>query len=574
MSSIRLPILAAVLAAVLCLAAAPTPARAAAAPGADVLVRFTADATPAQRAAARQAAGVERERGGLGVAGLEVVDPQPGRPAAAAAAALERAPGVAYAEPDVARAALVTPDDRLFGVQWALANTGQTVAGTTGTPGADVAAAAGWEISVGDPGVTVAVVDSGVELAHPDLVANAWSSPGETGSGREANGVDDDANGFVDDHQGWDFVDGDARPDDANGHGTHVAGTIGARGNDGVGVAGLSWRSRLLALRALDSEGAGRVASVIAAYAYARRAGARIVNVSLGGRLPAQAERDAITAAADVLFVVAAGNDGLDNDLVGAYPCSYDLPNVVCVAASDRDDALAPFSNRGARSVDLAAPGVRIASSVPGSSWAYLSGTSMAAPHVAGAAALALAREPGLSALELRARLRASVRPVPALAGQVATGGRLDIARLLTLTGAPAGPAAPAPPAPVAQAPATRRARADRRPPGLTLSVRGTRLAGLLRSGLPVRVRCSEACALQLSAGVRGAAGRALGRRGTVRASRRLARAGTATRRLRLGPAARARLRRARRVVITVRATATDAAGNRTRRTVRVVVRR
>jgi subtilisin family serine protease len=434
------------------------------------------------------------------------------------------------------------------------------------------------------------VIDSGVDLAHPDLAANAWRNPGESGSGRETNGLDDDLNGRVDDWRGWDFVAGDNNPADENGHGTHVAGTIAAQRGNGIGVAGVADGSRLMALRVLNAQGTGSVAGVILAYAYAAQAGAKVVNLSLGSSVSSRAETDAIAAFPGMLFVAAAGNggdDGVgdDNDFDPEYPCAYLLPNVVCVAASDNRDRLASFSNYGDLTVDLAAPGVDIVSAVPGGGYGWASGTSMATPHASGAAALLWAASPGAPASQIRSALLDGVDPVAALVGRTVTGGRLNVLSSLRMvadvTLAPAAPApaptAAPPPAPTPDADEAeterptgrpRRLVGDTAPPGLSVRVaHRKRIGRLLRHGLPVRVRCSETC----SARIRLTAGR--GVIGSVGA-RSLA-AGVMKRFLvRLGRANGAGLgadvkRRAKMVV-----RATDRWGNRRTRTVRILLQR
>ena len=306
----------------------------------------------------------------LPVAGLEVLDLAPGFTPAEAARALEREDGVLYAEPNFIRGlSATTPDDQHFANQYGLHNTGQLVSGGRGTLDADIDAPEAWDLTTGS-GETVAVIDTGVALDHPDLAPNIWSNPGETGEGRELNGVDDDRNGLIDDSRGWDFVSDDANASDLNGHGTHVAGTIAARGNDGFGVAGVSWNARVLPLRVLDAEGFGTTSDLVAAYSYAGRMGVRVVNASLGGSGFSRAERDAIAAAPNTLFVVAAGNGGTDGvgdsvETTPEYPCAYDVANLLCVAATDANDNLAPFSNHGAVAVDLAAPGRGILSAQP-----------------------------------------------------------------------------------------------------------------------------------------------------------------------------------------------------------------
>ncbi|MEA2268321.1 MAG: thermitase [Solirubrobacteraceae bacterium] len=577
-----------------------------------VVVRFASGVDAEERAAVRRAADVSREER-LPVPGMEVVDPAPGVSVEESVAALERSEDVVYAEPDAGRRAFVTPDDRYFGLLWGLRNTGQVVGGTAGAAGADIDAEPAWATTVGSRDVVVGVVDSGVDVAHPDLAPNRWSDPGETGDGRETNGIDDDGDGLIDDAMGWDWVQADNQPLDENGHGTHVAGTIGANGNDANGVVGVAWQAGLMPLRVLDANGSGRVSDVVQAYGYAARHGARVVNASLGGDSFSRAERDAIAAAPGVLFVVAAGNDGADNDAVGSYPCNYGLENIVCVAASDQSDRLASFSNYGASTVDIAAPGVNVASAWPNAAWSRLDGTSMATPHVAGAAVLALAANPRLSTAELRDALLSSADPVPSLAGRVATGARLNAAVAVAVaTGAPRprpqampspGPApapapapaptpapapqpAPPPTQPAAPAPAALPvpsvpARApDRLPPGTSVAV-ATRasLRPAVTRGVHVRVRCSERCAARLRLVLDGRTARRLGLSDTghavvlARGEGRLTRAGALTRRLRPGPGARRRLLRAASVRLTVRADVHDRAGNRRSRTAQTLLR-
>ena len=352
--------------------------------------------------------------------------------------------GVVYAEPDHVVRQTAVPNDPLLSYEWDMSA---------------IRAPEAWDVTTGSPQVTVAVVDTGIDASHPDLSPNLWTNPGESGAGRDTNGLDDDGDGLIDDVHGWDFVDGDAQPDDGNGHGTHVSGTIAARGDDGVGVAGVTWSTAIMPLRVLGDDGSGYVSDVVTAYAYAASSGARLVNASLGGGSYSRAEHDAIAAAPNTLFVVAAGNDGADDDATPEYPCDYDLANVVCVAASDRDDTLASFSNYGTTNVDLAAPGVDIASTWPGGRYALLDGTSMATPHVTGAAALVLAHDGTLGVAGLRAALLSSVHPVAALAGRVATGGRLDVAAALSVA-----PARRPAPAAGGQRARRRRARRSRRP--------------------------------------------------------------------------------------------------------------
>ena len=283
--------------------------------------------------------------------GLQVVRLARGTSARAAAVALEREAGVVYAEPNFVYHLDALPDDPFFGDLW-----GMTA----------IQAPAAWDTTTGSPNVRVAVVDTGIAYDHPDLAPNVWTNPGESGGGKETNGLDDDGDGFVDDVHGWDFLQGDNQPLDFSGHGTHVAGTIGAAGNNGTGVAGVDWQTSLMALRAGNTE--LEDADIISAFAYACAHGAKVVNASFGGPGFSQAMLDTITSpgCANTLFVAAAGNDGVDVDTAPSYPCSFAAPNLVCVAATDTDGTtLAGFSNYGPGSVDIAAPGVDVLSTVP-----------------------------------------------------------------------------------------------------------------------------------------------------------------------------------------------------------------
>ena len=352
---------------------------------------------------------------------------------------LERDPRVAYAEPNFTVHADTIPNDPSLPQLWGLNNTGQTVNWTTGTPDADIDAPEAWSVSTGSPDVTVAVIDTGVDVSHPDLAPNVWVNPGEDCAGCRTNGVDDDGNGYVDDWRGWDFVNGDNNPTDDNGHGTHVAGTIAAAGNNGLGVAGVAWSSKVMPLKFLAADGTGSVADAISAILYARAKGVPILSNSWGGDDFSQALLDAIrqTDASGELFVAAAGNDFTNNDATPSYPSSYDSPNVLAVGASDQFDRKAWFSNYGARSVDLAAPGTNVYSTWRGGTYRFEDGTSMATPHVSGAAALAKAVFPGATGAGLKALLLRTVDPVAVLAGTTRTGGRLNVDHAVRCAGSP-----------------------------------------------------------------------------------------------------------------------------------------
>ncbi len=293
--------------------------------------------------------------------GIARVDLEPGTDVADAVFRLEQDPAVEYAEPDYLLRAQQLPDDPYFGRQWYLRNTGQMVNGYVGRPEADIKAVPAWE-KAGDNGrVVVAVVDSGVDLAHPDLVANLWTNPGEI----PGNGLDDDGNGKVDDVHGWDFVDGDNQPQDATGHGTHVAGIIAAESDNGQGIAGVASNVRIMALRFIDGYDLGATSDAIAAIEYALANGARVINCSWGGPYYSRALHDTM-ARADALFVCAAGNGSANIDVQPFYPAGFGGENLLAVAATTAQDTLAWFSNRGAQTVDLAAPGFNIFSARPG----------------------------------------------------------------------------------------------------------------------------------------------------------------------------------------------------------------
>jgi subtilisin family serine protease len=333
---------------------------------------------------------------------------------------------VEYAEPNYILTAAMIPNDPQFSSLWGLNNGGQT----GGVADADIDAPEAWDITVGSPSVIIAVVDSGVDYTHPDLANNIWTNRNEI----PGNGIDDDNNGYVDDVRGWDFANRDNDPMDDNDHGTHVAGTIAARGDNDTGVVGVNWMAGIMPLKFMLATGAGSSADAIAAIDYAVNNGADIINASWGGENFSQAMFDAISAAnnAGVLLVAAAGNEGLDTDRNPGYPANYNLPNILSVTATDDADILAGFSNFGVGSVDLGAPGVQILSTVPGEGYQTFSGTSMAAPHVTGVIGLLLAANPDLSMVALRTALLDGTDSVSDLAGRTVTGGRLNAFGALT----------------------------------------------------------------------------------------------------------------------------------------------
>lgn len=332
-----------------------------------------------------------------------------------AIAVLQKDANVAYAEPDYLVKKYSMPDDSLFSELYGMDNTGQT----GGTPGADISAVQAWERHTGNGSIRIGVIDTGVDYLHPDLADNIWTNPGEI----PGNGIDDDGNGFIDDVHGWNFHSDTNDPMDDDSHGTHCSGTIAGSGNNGIGVAGVMWNAKLVAMKFLGPSG-GSTSDAIDAVNYAAAMGIEITSNSWGGGGFSQGLMDAIASGG--LFVAAAGNSGSNNDVSPHYPSNYDLDNVISVAATDHNDALAYFSCYGATSVDLGAPGVDILSSVPGGQYIEYSGTSMATPHVSGVAGLVWSMDPSLTALEVKQIILDNVDPISSLSNITVTGGRLN----------------------------------------------------------------------------------------------------------------------------------------------------
>ena len=346
-------------------------------------------------------------------------------------------------EPNRVLQASLVPNDANFDVTWQLENTGQNVPGSgPGTPGADIGAIEAWNQTVGSKNQIVAVIDTGVDLQHPDLAANIWINPGEIAG----NGIDDDGNGFIDDVSGWDFGELDNDPDDVAGHGTAVAGTIGAVGNNGIGTVGVAWNVSILPMKIATAGGGLALDAIINAHDYLtmmRGLGVNIVasNNSYGSFQPDffdddgfDAERDAIEAfiASGATFVASAGNDANNNDFVFTnFPASYDVPGIIAVAASDNNDGLAAFSNFGLTEVDLAAPGDQTYTTQNGGGYTFISGTSFSAPITAGAVALLKTVRPQASAVEIRQALIDGVDVLPAFQGKTVSGGRLNLQKSL-----------------------------------------------------------------------------------------------------------------------------------------------
>ncbi|MGD9790626.1 MAG: sensory rhodopsin transducer [Phycisphaerales bacterium] len=351
-------------------------------------------------------------------------------------------------EPNVVRQLAATPNDPSLSQQWGLINSGQQIppgAGPLGTAGADISAAEAWDVTIGDPTAVVAVIDSGIDLTHADLAANIWVNTGEIAG----NGIDDDGNGVIDDINGFDFGTNSPNVTDTTGHGTGVAGVIAAVGNNGAGITGVSWNTKILPVKVTGLGGQNFTASaVIAAQNYITRLKQRGVNiVAANGSYadisqdayangPLQAEITAITELnnAGVLFVTSAGNQGLDLDDGNTFfPASYQLPGVISVAATDNNDALAAFSNIGAQTVDLGAPGVGIFTTGLSGSFNFVNGTSFSSAYVAGAAALLKAVAPTASPTQLKQAILNGVDALPALQGRTISGGRLNVARSIEI---------------------------------------------------------------------------------------------------------------------------------------------
>lgn len=305
-------------------------------------------------------------------------------------------PNVAYAEPDYIEEMHVIPNDPLYPKLW-------------GTQRIDAPLA--WEYSTGSPGISVGVIDSGVDYNHPDIRKNMWSSPNRK---------------YV---NGWNFENNDGNPMDTNGHGTHVAGTIGAVGNNRIGITGICWQVKVVALKfGLD------VASAIAAIYFANQFNIPILNASWGGPAYSRALKYAIDNY-DGLFIASAGNSAMNNDITPIYPASYDSDNIISVAAINQNNNLAQFSNYGEKNVDIAAPGTEILSLGIHNDYTYQNGTSMSAPHVAGAAALLKSYMPNISTLDLKNIILSSAIKNPNLAGMVSTGGTLNVNAMFKLAG-------------------------------------------------------------------------------------------------------------------------------------------
>ena len=340
--------------------------------------------------------------------------------------------GVRYAEPDYTQIVAAVPNDPAFPTQWAYQNTGQTVNGTSGTPGADERATPAWDVTTGSSSIVIGEVDTGVDYTHPDLAPNIWNNPGGIG------GCPAGTHGYNTLTATCDPMDDDAQ---YGGHGTHVAGIMGAAGNNGVGVTGVNWHTTILPVKWVTSNGSGATSDLITSLNWllqAKQAGVniRVINDStvFVGTAYSQALSDEIDLLGQngILFVTAAGNTGDNNDnlSVRRYPCGYDRPTELCVAASDQNDTLPSWANYGPHTVDLAAPGNNIYSTLLHHTYGFINGSSMASPQVAGAAALILSVQ-DMPPVQLKADILNNVDQLPSLQGLLITGGRLNICKAL-----------------------------------------------------------------------------------------------------------------------------------------------
>ena len=404
---------------------------------AEILVRFRPGVTQNTIESIAQRLNDQVEDQIESVAGLEVIEDEDGKDAESLVAQYRALPEVEYAElnseikldHEDSGHRHVHADDEMFSRQWGLFNSGQN----GGSAGADISAMRAWAVTKGSDQVVVAVLDSGVDYTHPDLANNIWSRPPIITAYRDDDLTPD---GPVDDVHGFNFVEDNGDPMDDNGHGTHCAGIIGAEGGNGIGIAGVNWNVKIMPLKFMDAEGTGTTKDAIEAINYVidrKRAGVnvRIISASWGSTAKSRALEDVIRKAYEegILFVAAAGNSSSDNDETPHYPSSYNLGNVISVAALNRRDELASFSNYGAKSVHIAAPGEEILSTWLKNGFEEKKGTSMATPFVAGVAALVLAQNPKISIDDLRALLLKSVDQIPSLKGKVSSGGRINAAK-------------------------------------------------------------------------------------------------------------------------------------------------
>ena len=370
--------------------------------------------------------------------GIQILDFSPGEDIDSLISELKSNPYVQYAEKDFKMRFtgwVKKINDPLFNQQWGLRNTGQVINGlggdSSGLEGADIQIRKGWGISRGKKKIVVAFIDSGIDFTHPDLQKNIWVNKDEI----PGNGIDDDGNGYIDDINGWDFVNNDNIPDDEIeffSHGTNGAGIIAATTNNNEGIAGINWNVSLMVLKISPS-----LAEAVQAIEYAVKNGARIINASFGENISSDSMKDAISVAGDkgILFVAAADDSPYDNDTNPFYPASYDLSNIISVTATDKNDELAYFASFGKNSIDIAAPGDDIITTsspgLTGDPYQYVLGTSFATTFVTGVAALALAEKPIIKIAKLKKIILSNTDVLDSLKDRTVTGGRLNAYKVL-----------------------------------------------------------------------------------------------------------------------------------------------
>ena len=370
--------------------------------------------------------------------GIQILDFSPGEDIDSLISDLKSNPYVQYAEKDFKMRFtgwIKKTNDPLFNQQWGLKNTGQVINGlggdSSGLKGASIKITKAWRISRGKKKIVVAFIDSGIDFTHPDLQKNIWVNKGEI----PGNGEDDDGNGYIDDINGWDFVNNDNIPDDEIEffpHGTNGAGIIAATTNNNEGIAGINWNVSLIVLKISPS-----LAEAVQAIEYAVKNGARIINASFGENISSDSMKDAISAAGEkgILFVAAADDSSYDNDTIPFYPASYELPNILSVTATNKNDELADFASFGKNSIDIAAPGDDIITTsspgLTGESYQYVQGTSFATNFVTGVAALALAEKPFIKIAKLKKIILLNTDKLESLKDRTVTGGRLNAFKVL-----------------------------------------------------------------------------------------------------------------------------------------------
>ncbi|MEK4501848.1 S8 family peptidase [Bacillus sp. FSL R12-0069] len=340
---------------------------------------------------------------------------------------LNKFPNIEYAEPNYIVYPAASSNDASYHSLWGFKNTGQNIQGSIGTPNIDINVEEAWTKTEGSSNIAIGIIDTGIDINHPDLKNNIWKNPDEI----PGDGIDNDNNGYIDDIYGWDFVNNNNSVYDGaeDSHGTHVAGTIAAEKNNTIGVVGVAPQVKVMSLKFLGTNG-GTISNAIRAIEYAKNKGIKITNNSWGGGGFSQALYDAIQQS-NSLFIAAAGNNGNNADQTPMYPAAYNLSNILSVASITNKGSLSSFSNYGKASVDVAAPGTDILSTLPNNSYGFYSGTSMATPHASGVAALIQSAYPSYSPVEIKNKIMNNTSPLSTLTNRVLTGGLINAGKAL-----------------------------------------------------------------------------------------------------------------------------------------------